>query len=325
MSGSSYVGSAGTSTQILDLLTDRKTAPGFITTRCYADAAWPMFTHTAMLDTLKPGDTMRFLTVDSALDFAPKAFNALPRFEQVEMGSFCAQLCPPRELGLKIDQELIKGHEDVYMAAFDKTLSDTLSRLNQSYYRQAVNQLISGVDPMNTGNTAGVSGQIQLGTVGAPLQINVSAGTAPEAIYRQILDVAVALASVRSQQEIGDCVDSWKLLVHEELLINFAYAQSMAHCCDMSNTVLQGGVRTYNNLFGNTTMSSPLMPKIATATGFKTPIILTHSQASAFTGGITSAVTDEEFFMKRFILTETRGGIVMKPKHVYVAWIEVVR
>jgi hypothetical protein len=72
-------------------------------------------------------------------------------------------------------------------------------------------------------------------------------------------------------------------------------------------------------------MSSSLMPKIATATGFKTPIILTHSQASAFTGGITSAVMDEEFYMKRYILTETRGGIVMKPKHIYVAWVEVVR
>jgi hypothetical protein len=323
MSNNAYVGSAGTSTQILDLLTDRKTAPGFITERCYADAAWPMFTHTAMLDSLRPGDTMRFLTVDSAYDFAPKEYNALPRFEQPEIGSFCAQLCPPRELGLKIDSELIKGHEDVYMAAFDKTLDQSIMRLNQSYYKQAVSQLINGVSPMNTGNTAGMSGTIVLGTQAAPIQIDVTQN--PEQVYKSILKVATALASVRSQQEIGNCVDSWKLLVHEELLINFAFAQSTANCCDMSNTVLQGNVKTYNNMFGNTTMASPLMPKFPTSTGFITPMILTHSQASAFTGGITSAVMDEEFYMQRYILTETRGGIVLKPKHIYVAWVEVVQ
>jgi hypothetical protein len=325
MSGNAYVASAGTSTQILDLLTDRKTAAGFITTRLYAEAPWQSFTHTATLDELKPGDTMRFLTLDSAFDFAPREYNSLPVFHQPEIGSFTAQMCPPNELGLKIDQELIKGHEDVWMAAFDKSLNDSLTRLNQKYFKQAVNQLLTGASKRTQGNNAGAAGGIKLGTVGAPLQINVATGTAPEAIYRQILDVAVNLASTRSQLEMTGALDSWKMLVAEELLLNFSYAQSMSHCCDMSNSVLQGGVRTYPNLFGNVTMASPLMPKVVTATGFKTPIIFTSSQATAFTGGITSAVQDEEFFMKRFILTETRGGVVLKPEQIFVAWVELVK
>lgn len=318
--------SAGTSGQILDLLTTQETAAEFITQRCHAEAPWMDFTHTATMDKLLPGNVLKFITVDGQFEFAPKEYNALPRFEQVEAGTLCAQMCPPNELGLKLDTDLIKGREAEYMKAFDISLNNTLKNLNQRYYKQAVNQLLVGADRLNQGNTAGASGGgLKLGTVANPLQIAVGASHLPQDIYRQILDVVVALASTKSQLELGNCVDSWKLLVHEELILSFAYAQATFGMCDMSNSMLVGGVRTFDQLFGQTVMSSPLMPKIPTATGFKTPIILTHSQASAFYGGITSAYMDEEFSAKRWILTETRGGVVLKPKQIFVAWVELNR
>jgi len=325
MSGST-VAASGVSTQILDLLADQKTAAGYITQRCHAEAPWMDFTHTATMDTLRPGDVLKFLTVDGEFEFKPKEHNALPIFEQIEAGAICAQMCPANELGLKVDMELIKGNEGPYMEAFDIQLTNTLKTLNQRYFRQAVNQTILGAARENQGLSAGASGGgLNLGTINTPLVINVNASRTPAQIYRDILDVVVNLQTVKSQQELGNCIDSWKVLMHEELLLNFAYAQDMSGCCDISNSMLTGGVRTFSNLFGNTTLVSSLMPKIATATGFKTPIVLTHSQASAFYGGITSAYGDEEFYMRRWILSETRGGIVLRPKHIFVAWVEVKR
>lgn len=317
---------SGVSTQILDLLANQKTAAGYITQRCHAEAPWMDFTHTATMDTLRPGDVLKFLTIDGEFEFKPKEHNALPIFEQIEAGAICAQMCPANELGLKVDMELIKGNEGPYMEAFDIQLGNTLKTLNQRYYRQAVLQTLLGASRENAGTNAGAAGGgLNLGTMAAPLVINVASNRTPEQIYRDILDVVVTLQTAKSQQELGNCVDSWKVLLHEELLLNFAYAQNMQHCCDMSNSMLVGGVRTFNSLFGNTTLVSSLMPKIPTATGFKTPIILTHSQASAFYGGITSAYGDEEFYMRRWILSETRGGIVLRPKHIFVAWVEVRR
>lgn len=323
---SNIMASAGTSGQILDLLTKQETAAEFITQRCHAEAPWMDFTHTATMDKLLPGNILKFITVDGQFEFKPKEYNATPIFEQIEAGSLCAQMCPPNELALKVDSDLIRGREQEYMTAFDIVLNNSLKVLNQRYYKQAVNQLLTGVDRQNQGNNAGASGGgIALGTVASPLQINVASTNSPEAIYRQILDVVVALASAQSQLELGNCVDSWKLLVHKELVDNFAYAQGVTGMCDLSNSMLVAGVTTFNNLWGQTVMSSTLMPKIPTATGFKTPIILTHSQSSAFYGGITSAYMDEEFAAKRWILSETRGGVVLKPKQIFVAWVELNR
>lgn len=322
----SSVASSGTAGQLNEILSNVVTAAGFINTRCWNSAPWQQVTHTAGMDTLRPGDVMRFYTVDGAFDFKPKEWNSNPIFEQLEAGQFCAQLCPPRELGIKMDVEMIRGRETEYMSVFETYLDNSLQRLNRQYFAQVVNQLLNGAAKLNQGSNAGIAGGgINLGTVANPLKINVTHTSLPQDIYRQIQDVAIALASVKSQSELGNCIDSWKLMIHQELVLNFAYASGSQYCCDMTQKISMAGVDTYPSMFGNEAIVSTLMPKIPTATGFKTPIILTHSQATAFTGGITSAFVDQEFAMKRWILTETRGGVVMRPQHIFVAWVELVR
>jgi hypothetical protein len=78
-------------------------------------------------------------------------------------------------------------------------------------------------------------------------------------------------------------------------------------------------------MFGQTAVVSQLMPKIPTATGFKTPIILTTPSANAFYGGITSAWRDEELGTSRIILKETRGGVTLMPTRTFIAWVELKR
>jgi hypothetical protein len=124
---------------------------------------------------------------------------------------------------------------------------------------------------------------------------------------------------------MDDSTEAWKVLIHEELVLNFSYAQSMALNCDISNSTIFSGVRTYGNMFGQTAVVSQLMPKIPTATGFKTPIILTTPSANAFYGGITSAWRDEELGTSRIILKETRGGVTLMPTRTFVAWVELKR
>jgi hypothetical protein len=324
MSGN-FIAASGVSSDILGLLAEPRTAAEYITQRCHAEAPWMEFTHTATMDKLRPGDVLKFITVDGEFDFKHKEYNAAPVYEQIEAGAICARMCAPRELGFKVDTEMIKGREAEYMRMFDMSLSQSLMRYNQTLFRQAVQQLLTGADAQNQGYNAGVYGGLALGSQANPLIIDVSSGNPPEAIYRQILDVILALQSAQSQRELGNCIDSWKLLVHKELIINFAHAQSMAHCCDMSKSVLVSGVNVFDSLFGMNALISPLMPRIATPTGFKTPIIITHSQASAFYGGITSAYMDEEMQMRKWLLTETRGGVVLRPEHIFVAWVEIRR
>jgi hypothetical protein len=317
---------SGTSTSILDVLSKQDIAPGWISEKLYANAPWMDLANTAVMSKLLPGDVIKFKTLDGSHDFSHSEANSLPVFQQIDVGSFCAQLCGARELGLKIDNELIKGHEADYMTAFNLALDNSLTRLNQNYFKQLVNQMLTGAAAINQGNNAGANGGgLKLGTVGAPLVINVAPGTAPEATYRSILDVVINLMSVRSQANMDDSTENWKLLVHDELVLNFSYAQSMQNCCDISKSVIMSGVRTYGDLFGQTAVVSQLMPKIPTATGFKTPIILTSASANAFWGGISSAYRDEEFATSRIILKETRGGVTLMPSRIYVAWVELKR
>lgn len=318
---------SGTGSQLLDVLTKQDVSAEVINTLCLVDAPWSDLTYSSSLDTLMPGNTLKFLSIENEFEWEPNEYNSLPKFQTVTGSQLVAQLCPGNRLGVKADRDLIAGREREFYMALDQAFDTTMKRLNQTYYKKVINQLLTGAAAVNQGNNAGAAGGgIKLGTVGAPLVINVAQGQDPTSIYRSILDVVVSLESAKSQSDVSGCVGEWRLAVHDELVLNFSYAQSTGNLTNMNDSVMSQGVTTYGNLFGKTTSSSTLMPKINLVNGsFKTPIVLFNTRATAFKGGIASAYKDSEFAADRYLLTETHGGLVLRPAHIFVAWVELRR
>lgn len=313
---------------IASIFAQQKIAVNFINDNCRIEAPWTDIAMSEYMGDLCPGDIVKFVVVDGAFEFRPHDYNGTRRYQTIgDANTICAQLCAPTELAIKRNLLLNCGSREEMMSRIvDEKMRNTLHNLNNQYYQHVINLMLSGAAAANKGNTAGAkTGSIPLGTIGSPLPINLT-GTA-EQIRKQVVDIFGRLIDANDEQDNEGCNGDKKFIMPKTILNQFRSLENGEQCCDFSKSILVNGVNVFTSLMGHAAHAVPTtaLPLIPQANGFIAPVLYISTNATAFTGGITHSSKDMEHEDETIVLLETRGGVVVRPRHISVAWVRVIR
>lgn len=254
---------------------------GTIKARNWEDDFMPFITNTRVLDDLtKCGQVITFDKPPYSGPWRPYEKNQNMVTDQVTADSFCLSICNAAYKSLKFDKlDIRQACED--WASFETAfLTDAWNQLSYMWKTNLLTGMMLQVPKENSGATAGRYKNINLGTVGNPVELN------PKSIIEYLSKLRELLTDT-GRWNTGDMF----LLVPPQfgtLILQTMYDKS--YCCDPTDSVLFKGL-TASNLLGFKVIETELMrPTVDPNTRrLVYPILAGWNESYAFTGEIIEA------------------------------------
>lgn len=279
---------------------------GMIRDRNWETDLIPYISNTSVLDDLiRCGQVIEFRKPPRVGSWRTYEKNQNMVSDQVTSDTFCLTICNADYKSIlfdKLDIWTACEHWEEFESAF---LEDAWRQLSNLWQRSLLNGMILQASSRNTGKTAGRYNNIDLGTIGSPLELSPETILTSLAKFREVLSDA------------GRWYDGEMFMVvpnsFNTLMAETIYAKQW--CCDPSETVLIKGFKAQNIQGFTVYESDKLRPTVNPSTSkLVYPLLFGWTDAYGFSGDIIEAelkpAPGNTFGLVYNMLTVYGGGII---------------
>ena len=288
---------------------------GTIKARNWEDDFMPFIANTRVLDDLtKCGQVITFDKPPHTGAWREYEKNQTLIRDQVTAESFCLTICRSAYKSIKFDKEDIRAACDNWEDFESAFLEDAWNNLSDLWKRDLLTGMQLQISACNMGSKAGKYKNINMGTVGNPVELT------PESLINFVAKTRELL------RQAGRWYDGEMfMLVPPEfgtLVLQTAFERQW--CCDPSESVLFKGLKS-TNLYGFKVVETDLLtPTVDRATGrLVYPIVAGWNDAYAFTGDIVEAELNKipDSFGVAYDMLSVFGGGVIYPEALAKAYV----
>lgn len=237
--------------------------------------------NTSVLSELtKCGQIVEFSKPPRIGGWRPYELNQDMIMDEPTSDKFCLTVCKRAYKSIKIDKETIRRMCDAWDDYEQGFLDDAWTQLSALWHLELLTGMQIAPSHRNVGATAGRHGNINLGTIGAPVHL-----TKDNLV--NFYDRLATIFDINGRMYDGDMFVIVPRAMNT-LLLETMFAKQM--CCNTQESVLFKGVIASNILGFRVIQSDRLRPTIDPATKrLVYPIIAGWDKAFAFTGDIIDA------------------------------------
>lgn len=287
---------------------------GTIVDRNYEEDLLYHITNSSVLaDLTTCGQVIEFVKPPRVGAWRPYEMNTHLIFDQPSSEGFSISICGSSYKAIKVDKDDIRrmcDHWAEYEAAF---LEDAWNNLSMLWHNYALSGMQLQLSNRNFGNNAGRYQNINLGSVGNPLHLDVN----------NILSFFARMRDVLTDN--GRWYEGQMFMVApramETLLLETMFAKQM--CCNTQDSVLFKGMKARDIMGFTLAVSDRLKPTVdPTTRRLIYPIIAGWTEAYAFVGDVVDAQIDplSGSFGIGYSMKSVYGGGVIYPEALCKAY-----
>ena len=274
----------------------------------------PMITNTRMLDRLTQCyQLIQFMEEPDVGAWRKYCINQKIVADSITPGGFSVRICNSAYKALKFDQQDIRMVCERWNDFEESFLNSAYQGLVEMWRSYVINAMVMEADSCNKGASAGIYGNINLGTIGSPRVVNSNN------FAREVAKLAIAL-----QQRLRWQAGKMFLLLPNSIAAlivdtQFARANEMGSCVDCSLLVsgqLPGMVAGFNVFVTDS------IPHRTDQDDIAYYIIAGHMDAYAFAGDIIQSrlVQPTDYFANEYQMQAIWGGQAIYPDALAVGY-----